>query len=113
METRQKDNITLIHGDCMEYLRSLPDNAFDLAKFQQICLFLLDKIRNFAIANKMIVNYPEWATVIAQRVWAFFMSILYPHTAVSLRKIKPFGVYHLVSSANDTAFCVCNPSKIR
>lgn len=72
-----------------------------------------DKIRNFAIANKMIVNYPEWATVIAQRVWAFFMSILYPHTAVSLRKIKPFGVYHLVSSANDTAFCVCNPSKIR
>lgn len=25
------DNITLIHGDCMEYLRSLPDNAFDLA----------------------------------------------------------------------------------
>ena len=24
-------NITLIHGDCMEYLRSLPDNAFDLA----------------------------------------------------------------------------------
>ena len=31
METRQKDNITLIHGDCMDYLRSLPDNAFDLA----------------------------------------------------------------------------------
>lgn len=31
METRQKDNITLIHGDCMEYMRSLPDNAFDLA----------------------------------------------------------------------------------
>lgn len=23
--------ITLIHGDCMEYLRSLPDNAFGLA----------------------------------------------------------------------------------
>lgn len=31
METRQKDNITLIHGDCMDYLRSLPDYAFDLA----------------------------------------------------------------------------------
>lgn len=31
METCQKDNITLIHGDCMDYLRSLPDNAFDLA----------------------------------------------------------------------------------
>lgn len=31
METRQKDNITLIHGDCMDYMRSLPDNAFDLA----------------------------------------------------------------------------------
>lgn len=30
-----------------------------------------DKFRNFAIANKMIVSYPEWATVIAQRVWAF------------------------------------------
>lgn len=25
------DKITLIHGDCMEYMRSLPDNAFDLA----------------------------------------------------------------------------------
>lgn len=31
METRQKDNITLIHGDCLDYMRSLPDNAFDLA----------------------------------------------------------------------------------
>lgn len=31
METRQKDNITLIHGDCMDYMRSLPDNAFELA----------------------------------------------------------------------------------
>lgn len=76
--------------------------------FARIFLAMTRIIRNFAIANKMIVNYPEWATVIAQRVWAFFMSILYPHTAVSLRKIKPFGVYHLVSSANDTAFCVCN-----
>lgn len=27
----RKDNITLIHGDCMEYMRTLPDNAFDLA----------------------------------------------------------------------------------
>lgn len=25
------DNVKLIHGDCMEYLCSLPDNAFDLA----------------------------------------------------------------------------------
>lgn len=25
------DNITLIHGDCMDYMRSLPDNVFDLA----------------------------------------------------------------------------------
>lgn len=25
------DTVKLIHGDCMEYLRSLPDNAFDLA----------------------------------------------------------------------------------
>ena len=25
------DNVKLIHGDCMEYLRSLSDNAFDLA----------------------------------------------------------------------------------
>lgn len=63
-------------------------------------------IRNFAIAYKMIVFYPEWATVIAQRVWAIFMSILYPHTAVSLRKINAFRGYHLVSSATDTAFCV-------
>lgn len=61
----------------------------------------------------MIVSYPEWATVIAQRVWAFFMSILYPHTAVSLRKIKPFGVYHLVSSASDTAFFVSATDKIK
>lgn len=81
--------------------------------FARIFLVMPRIIRNFAIANKMIVNYPEWATVIAQRVWAFFMSILYPHTAVSLRKIKPFGVYHLVSSANDTAFCVCNPKQTR
>lgn len=27
----RKDNITLIHGDCMEYMRTLPDKAFDLA----------------------------------------------------------------------------------
>lgn len=26
-----KDNITLLCGDCMEYMRTLPDNAFDLA----------------------------------------------------------------------------------
>lgn len=25
------DTVKLIHGDCMEYMRSLPDNAFDLA----------------------------------------------------------------------------------
>lgn len=25
------DNITLYNGDCMDYLRALPDNAFDLA----------------------------------------------------------------------------------
>lgn len=31
MTTNAIDNITLINGDCMEYLRSLPDNAFDLA----------------------------------------------------------------------------------
>lgn len=67
-----------------------------------------EKIRNFAIAYKMIVNYPDGRRLSLKSVWAFFMSILYPHTAVSLRKIKPFGVYHLVSSASDTAFCVCN-----
>lgn len=26
-----KAEITLLHGDCMDYMRSLPDNAFDLA----------------------------------------------------------------------------------
>lgn len=31
METNQLSNITLIHGDCMEYLRSLPDKAFSIA----------------------------------------------------------------------------------
>lgn len=25
------DNVTLIHGDCMDYMKSLPDNAFELA----------------------------------------------------------------------------------
>lgn len=69
----------------------------------RISLRISNKTRNFTIANKMVVDYSEWATVIAQRVWAFFMPILYPNTAVPLRKIKPFGVYHLVSSANDTA----------
>lgn len=24
-------SITLVHGDCMDYMRGLPDNAFDLA----------------------------------------------------------------------------------
>lgn len=81
--------------------------TFCRGKFR-IDLVMSKKICNFAIANKMIVHYPEWATVIAQRVWAFFMSILYPHTAVSLRKITSFRDYHLVSSASDTAFCVCN-----
>lgn len=64
-------------------------------------------ICNFAIAYKMVVDYSDGRRLSLKSVWAFFMSILYPHTAVSLRKIKPFGVYHLVSSANDTAFCVC------
>lgn len=102
--------ITLLRGDCLEILPTLADNSVDAVICGGFCskyLAMSKKIRNFAITNKMIVNYPEWATVIAQRVWAFFMSILYPHTAVSLRKIKPFGVYHLVSSANGTAFCVC------
>ena len=79
-----------------------------VATFRYISLAMSNIFRNFAIAYKMIVSYPEWATVIAQRVWAIFMSILYPHTAVSLRKISAFRGYHLVSSANDTAFCVCN-----
>lgn len=31
MQSEIFDNITLIHGDCMDYLHSLPDNAFNLA----------------------------------------------------------------------------------
>lgn len=31
MTTWQRDNITLIHGDCMDYLATLPDGAFSLA----------------------------------------------------------------------------------
>ena len=62
-------------------------------------------IRTFALFQDGS-NLLRRATVIAQRVWAIFMSILYPHTAVSLRKINAFRGYHLVSSANDTAFCV-------
>lgn len=31
MESVTFDNVTYIHGDCMDYMRSLPDNAFDLA----------------------------------------------------------------------------------
>lgn len=31
MESTSIDNLTLVNGDCMEYLRGLPDNAFDLA----------------------------------------------------------------------------------
>lgn len=109
-------NITLLRGDCLEILPTIADKSVDAVICGGFCskfLAMSKKFRNFAIANKMIVNYPEWATVIAQRVWAFFMSILYPHTAVSLRKINAFRGYHLVSSANDTAFCVCNPSKTR
>ena len=52
---------------------------------------MLEKICKFAIANKMVVIYSERATVIAQYFWAFFVSILYPHIAVSLCKIMPFG----------------------
>lgn len=96
-------------GEVMECVK-MPSTPMDILNYLKN-LFNSDKISNFAIAYKMIVNYPEWAAVIAQRVWAFFMSILYPHTAVSLRKINAFRGYHLVSSANDTAFCVCNPSK--
>lgn len=70
-------------------------------------------IRNFATAYKMVVIYSDGRRLSLKSVWAIFMSILYPHTAVSLRKIKPFGVYHLVSSANDTAFCVCNQQNTR
>lgn len=31
MESVTFDKVTYIHGDCMDYLRSLPDNAFNLA----------------------------------------------------------------------------------
>ena len=31
MKTLQLDKITAINGDCMEYMKSLPDKAFDLA----------------------------------------------------------------------------------
>ena len=31
METLQLDRITAINGDCMEYMKSLPDKCFDLA----------------------------------------------------------------------------------
>lgn len=31
MEQTSAGGITLVHGDCMDYMRSLPDNAFELA----------------------------------------------------------------------------------
>ena len=31
MTIKTSNQIRLIHGDCMDYMRSLPDNAFDLA----------------------------------------------------------------------------------
>ena len=31
MKIERFGKITLINGDCMDYMRSLPDNAFDLA----------------------------------------------------------------------------------
>lgn len=31
MEALQLDKITAINGDCMDYMKSLPDKAFDLA----------------------------------------------------------------------------------
>lgn len=31
MIQEQFGNITLINGDCVEYMKTLPDNAFDLA----------------------------------------------------------------------------------
>lgn len=31
MLTETFDKITLINGDCLDYMRTLPDNAFDLA----------------------------------------------------------------------------------
>lgn len=52
-------------------------------------------IRTFAVFQDGS-NILRWATVIAQHiVWAIFMPLRYPHTAVSLREIKPFGGYHL------------------
>lgn len=86
------------------------DGNIDIISPESLCIS--EKISNFALANKMIVNYPDGRRLSLKSAWTFFMSILYPHTAVSLRKIKPFGVYHLVSSASDTAFCVYNPKNL-
>ena len=68
-------------------------------------------IRKFAVFQDGS-NLLRWATVIAQHiVWAIFMPLLYPHTAVSLRKIKPFGVYHL-GTAQMTPLFVSATDKI-
>lgn len=49
-----------------------------------------EKMTNFALFQDGS-NLLRWATVIAQHiVWAIFMPLLYPHTAVSLRKINAF-----------------------
>ena len=51
---------------------------------------MLEKMTNFALFQDGS-NLLRWATVIAQHiVWAIFMPLLYPHTAVSLRKINAF-----------------------
>lgn len=72
----------------------------------KIDLVMLQFIRTFALFQDGS-NLLRRATVIAQRVWAIFMSILYPRTAVSLRKINAFRGLSSWNSANDTAFCVC------
>ena len=80
-----------------------------MSVFHRIYLVMSQIIRNFALFQDGS-NLLRRATVIAQRiVWAIFMSILYPHTAVSLRKINAFRGLSSWNSANDTAFCVYNP----
>lgn len=75
---------------------------------------MLSIIRNFALAYKMIVNYPECAAVIAQHIaWVIFMPLLYPHTAASLRKINAHRVLSSCKQRNDAAFRIYNLKRYR
>lgn len=83
METHQKDNITLIHGDCLEILPTIADKSVDAV----ICDLPYG------------TTQCKWDVVIPlDKLWEQYKRIIKPNGAIVLFAVEPFASYLRLSN---------------